>query len=72
MHIFLLSSIDRYPPFTDHTPFGIYDKILSGKIDFPSTLDSITVDLLRGLLKVDKSHRLGNLVYVLANSSFVI
>jgi serine/threonine protein kinase len=51
-----------YPPFTNHTPFGIYDKILSGKIDFPSSLDATTVDLLKGLLKVDKSHRLGNLL----------
>lgn len=29
----------RYPPFFDDNPFGIYQKILSGKLDFPRHLD---------------------------------
>ncbi|MGH0176026.1 UNVERIFIED_CONTAM: hypothetical protein FKN15_024447 [Acipenser sinensis] len=31
--------VDRYPPFFDDNPFGIYQKILAGKIDFPRHLD---------------------------------
>lgn len=29
----------RFPPFFDDNPFGIYQKILAGKIDFPRHLD---------------------------------
>ena len=28
----------RYPPFYDENPFGIYEKILEGKIDWPRHL----------------------------------
>lgn len=28
-----------FPPFFDDNPFGIYQKILAGKIDFPRHLD---------------------------------
>ncbi len=28
-----------YPPFYDENPFGIYQKILAGKIDFPRHFD---------------------------------
>lgn len=29
----------RYPPFFDDNPFGIYQKILAGKLEFPRHLD---------------------------------
>lgn len=32
-------SVHRYPPFFDDNPFGIYQKILSGKLEFPRHLD---------------------------------
>ena len=40
---------------------GIYEKILAAKIAFPPHIDSITKDLIRRLLTVDRSKRLGNL-----------
>lgn len=32
-------SLYRYPPFFDDNPFGIYQKILAGKLEFPRHLD---------------------------------
>jgi len=29
----------RFPPFWDESPFGIYQKILVGKINFPKNMD---------------------------------
>ena len=40
---------------------GIYEKILAAKIAFPPHIDSLTKDLIRRLLTVDRSKRLGNL-----------
>ena len=34
-----LSVVFRYPPFFDDNPFGIYQKILAGKLEFPRHLD---------------------------------
>ena len=31
----LTLGVARFPPFYDDTPFGIYQKILAGRIDFP-------------------------------------
>lgn len=31
----------RYPPYFDDQPFGIYEKILNGKIDWPRHVDPI-------------------------------
>ena len=30
-----------YPPFFDDNPFGIYEKILAGKIDWPRHVDPV-------------------------------
>ena len=30
----------RYPPFFDDNPFGIYEKILAGKVEWPKTMDN--------------------------------
>jgi serine/threonine protein kinase len=51
----------RYPPFFDDNPFGIYEKILGGKLRFPSHFDPIAKDLVKKLLTSDRSKRLGNL-----------
>nr|XP_045730160.1 cAMP-dependent protein kinase catalytic subunit PRKX [Mirounga angustirostris] len=50
-----------FPPFFDDNPFGIYQKILAGKIDFPRHLDFSVKDLIRKLLVVDRTRRLGNM-----------
>ena len=36
--VFLLC---RYPPFFDDKPFGIYEKILAGKIDWPKHMHAV-------------------------------
>lgn len=48
-----------YPPFYDENPFGIYQKILAGKIDFPRMFDPKAKDLIKRLLTGDKTKRLG-------------
>lgn len=53
--------IIRYPPFFDDNPFGIYEKILAGRVNFPSHFDPSAKDLVKKLLTADRSKRLGNL-----------
>ncbi|RYG54555.1 hypothetical protein EON66_06970 [archaeon] len=48
-------------PFFDETPFGIYQKILSGKIEFPKHFTVEAKDLIRKLLTADRTKRLGTL-----------
>lgn len=50
-----------YPPFYDDNPFGIYEKILSGKIEWPRHMDPIAKDLVKKLLVQDRTKRLGNM-----------
>ena len=50
-----------YPPFYDDNPFGIYEKILSGKIDWPRHMDPIAKDLVKKLLVPDRTKRIGNM-----------
>merc|ERR1711990_463026 len=48
-----------YPPFYDENPFGIYQKILAGKIDFPRHFDVHAKDLIKKLLTADRTKRIG-------------
>lgn len=50
-----------YPPFFDDNPFGIYEKILAGKIEWPRNLDPVAKDLIKKLLVGDRTKRLGNM-----------
>lgn len=50
-----------YPPFFADQPIQIYEKIVSGKVRFPSHFTSELKDLLRNLLQVDLTKRYGNL-----------
>merc|ERR1712111_116790 len=49
-----------YPPFFDDNPFGIYEKILSGKIEWPRHIDPVAKDLIKKFLVQDRTKRLGN------------
>lgn len=49
-----------YPPFYDENPFGIYQKILTGRIEFPRQFDARAKDFIRRLLTIDKKKRLGS------------
>lgn len=59
--ILIYEMLAGYPPFFDDNPFGIYEKILSGKIDWPRHVDQIAKDLIKKLLVQDRNKRLGNL-----------
>eukprot|EP00126_Sphaerothecum_destruens_P004667 Sdes_comp18310_c0_seq2m8023 len=50
-----------YPPFFDENPFGIYEKILAGKLQFPQHFDINAKDMVKKLLTGDRTKRLGNL-----------
>merc|ERR1719272_2282852 len=59
--ILIYEMLAGYPPFYDENPFGIYQKILAGKIEFPRHFDVHAKDLIKKLLTADRSKRLGNL-----------
>ncbi|KAI7864166.1 camp-dependent protein kinase 9 [Spinellus fusiger] len=60
--ILIFEMLAGYPPFFDDHSFGIYEKILAGKVRFPAHFDPLAKDLLKRLLVGDWSKRLGNLV----------
>lgn len=59
--ILIFEMLAGYPPFFDDNPFGIYEKILSGKIDWPRQIEPLTKDLIKKLLVQDRTKRLGNM-----------
>lgn len=50
-----------YPPFFADQPIQIYEKIVSGKVRFPTHFSAELKELLRNLLQVDLTKRYGNL-----------
>lgn len=59
--ILIYEMLAGFPPYFDDNPYGIYEKILKGRLKFPSHFDSVSKDLLRNLLNSDLTKRLGNL-----------
>ncbi|KAI8146706.1 camp-dependent protein kinase 9 [Fennellomyces sp. T-0311] len=59
--ILIFEMLAGYPPFFDDNSFGIYEKILAGRVQFPSHFDTLAKDLLKRLLVGDRTKRLGNL-----------
>lgn len=59
--ILIYEMLVGYPPFYDENPFGIYEKILGGKIEWPRHMDPIAKDLVKKLLTNDRTKRLGNM-----------
>lgn len=54
----MIAGID---PFSDEDPMMVYQKILKGKIKFPSGFDSNAKSLVKHLLEADLTKRYGNL-----------
>jgi protein kinase A len=54
----MLAGID---PFSDDDPMMVYQKILKGKIRFPSSFDPNAKSLVKHLLEADLTKRYGNL-----------
>ncbi|KAG2206179.1 hypothetical protein INT46_007174 [Mucor plumbeus] len=59
--ILIFEMLAGYPPFFDDNSFGIYEKILMGKVQFTAHFDPLAKDLLKRLLVSDRTKRLGNL-----------
>ncbi|XP_052861134.1 cAMP-dependent protein kinase catalytic subunit PRKX [Anopheles cruzii] len=59
--VLIYEMVVGYPPFYDDNPFGIYEKILSGKIEWSRHTDPIAKDLVKKLLVLDRTKRLGNM-----------
>ncbi|KAI8391206.1 camp-dependent protein kinase 9 [Radiomyces spectabilis] len=59
--ILIFEMLAGYPPFFDDNSFGIYEKILAGKVQFPAHFDPLAKDLLKRFLVGDRTKRLGNL-----------
>ena len=59
--ILIYEMLAGYPPFYDDNPFGIYQKILLGKVEFPRHFDAQAKDLIRKLINLDLSKRIGTL-----------
>ncbi|KAF9036896.1 putative cyclic AMP-dependent protein kinase catalytic subunit [Hymenopellis radicata] len=51
-----------YPPFFDESPYGIYEKILSGHIHWPRSMDPLSKSLVKAFLNPDRTQRLGNMI----------
>lgn len=49
----------RFPPFYDENPIGIYQKILAGRLDIPRHVDGKAKDIIKRLLTIDRTSRLG-------------
>ena len=59
--ILLYEMIAGIDPFSDDDPMMVYQKILKGKIKFPSGFDSNAKSLIKHLLDSDLTKRYGNL-----------
>ncbi|CAG8552700.1 2283_t:CDS:2 [Diversispora eburnea] len=59
--VLIFEMLAGYPPFYDEDHMKLYEKILAGKIKYPSFFDVMAKDLLKRLLTSDLSKRYGNL-----------
>lgn len=59
--ILIYEMLVGYPPFYDENPLGIYEKILVGHAEFPRFVDPTSKSLIRSLLTVDRTRRLGTM-----------
>jgi serine/threonine protein kinase len=57
--VLLFEMLSGYSPFYSASPLEIYKNILSGRIRFPSVINPVAKDLLKGLLSRDPRKRLG-------------
>ncbi|KAG7085720.1 hypothetical protein E1B28_003264 [Marasmius oreades] len=52
-----------HPPFYDeNSVYGIYENILSGNIQWPRYVDSLSRSLIKSFLNPDRTKRLGNMI----------
>lgn len=59
--VLIYEQLAGYPPFYDEEPWGTYQKILDGRLEFPSHFSRGARDLIKKLLQSDLTKRYGNL-----------
>ena len=59
--ILIYEMLAGYPPFCDDNTFVIYQKILTGRIEWPKNMDKVAKDLIKKLLVKDRTRRLGSM-----------
>jgi len=57
--VLIFEMLAGYPPFYDESPFGIYQKIRLGIVDYPRHIEPFARELIAGLLVSDRARRLG-------------
>ena len=57
--ILIYEMVAGFPPFYDESPVKIYEKILSGRIEFSKVFSSIVKDLIKKFLQENPSKRYG-------------
>lgn len=60
--VLIFEMLAGYTPFYDSTPMKTYEKILAGKVHYPSFFQPDVIDLLTKLITADLTRRLGNLI----------
>jgi protein kinase A len=58
--VLIFEMIAGYPPFYADSPIRTYEKIVAGRVNCPSHFETDVKDLLKNLLKVDVTARLGS------------
>jgi protein kinase X len=57
--VLIFEMLAGYPPFYDESPFGIYQKVRVGIVDYPRNMDPWAREIISGLLVADRARRLG-------------
>jgi len=57
--VLIFEMLAGYPPFYDEAAFGIYQKVLAGKVEYPRHFDNQATHLVKRLLTQDRARRLG-------------
>jgi len=57
--ILIFEMLAGYPPFYDENPFGIYQKVLANRVDYPKHFDVKAKYLIKRLLTHDRAKRFG-------------
>lgn len=57
--VLIYEMLAGFPPFYDANPFGIYQKVLAGRVDFPSHFKTQAKDIVKRFLALNRSKRFG-------------
>ena len=58
--VLIFEFLSGSPPFYDESQYKVYEKILTAKIEWPRYFDSTAKDIIKKLLNIDPTKRLGS------------